>query len=167
MVPFAEQNLYAHARSLVGDRAPRAHEFTVQLRAMDADKASALLGVPALLLCAARCSARTPEDRRSSSARWRSVARSNRCRTRSRIAEMAVEKQAGTLPLPVAARRQLNDLPDDVWTKISIEFYRDAADAAFKAWRTKNRIDLDEQCAQISPPTVTFVNARMTSRIEA
>ena len=49
-----------------------------------------------------------------------------------RIAELAVEKQAGTLLLPVAARRQLNDLPDDVWTKMSIEFYRDAADAAFK-----------------------------------
>jgi ATP-dependent Lon protease len=50
-----------------------------------------------------------------------------------RIAELAVEKQATTLLLPVSARRQLNDLADDVWTKISIEFYRDAADAAFKA----------------------------------
>lgn len=40
-----------------------------------------------------------------------------------------IRRQAGS----VAARRQLNDLPDDLWTKISIEFYRDAADAAFKA----------------------------------
>jgi len=27
----------------------------------------------------------------------------------------------------------LNDLPDDLWTKINIEFYKDAADAFFKA----------------------------------
>ena len=35
--------------------------------------------------------------------------------------------------LPVAARQQLNDLSDDLWTKIGIEFYRDGADAVFKA----------------------------------
>ena len=43
------------------------------------------------------------------------------------------DKQAQTLLMPVAARRQLNDLPDDLWTCISIEFYKDAADAVFKA----------------------------------
>jgi ATP-dependent Lon protease len=50
-----------------------------------------------------------------------------------RTAEFAVDKQAQTLPMPVAARRQLNDLPDDSWTKINIEFYKDASDAVFKA----------------------------------
>ena len=49
------------------------------------------------------------------------------------IAELAVDKQAATLLMPVAARRALNDLPDDLWTKIKIEFYSDAADAVFKA----------------------------------
>ena len=49
------------------------------------------------------------------------------------IAELAIDKQAQTLLVPVSARRQLNDLPDDLWTKISIEFYKDAADAVFKA----------------------------------
>ena len=33
---------------------------------------------------------------------------------------------------PTSARRQLNDLPDDLWTKINIE-YKDGADAVFKA----------------------------------
>jgi hypothetical protein len=28
---------------------------------------------------------------------------------------------------------QLNDLPDELWTKINIEFYKDGADAVFKA----------------------------------
>jgi hypothetical protein len=37
------------------------------------------------------------------------------------------------LLMPVSARRQLNDLPDEMWTKINIEFYKDAADAVFKA----------------------------------
>ena len=45
------------------------------------------------------------------------------------IAELAIEKQAQTLLMPVSARRQLNDLPDDLWRKISIEFYKDPADA--------------------------------------
>ena len=50
-----------------------------------------------------------------------------------RIAELAVDKQAQTLLMPVVARRQLSDLPDDLWTKINVEFYKDAVDAVFKA----------------------------------
>ena len=50
-----------------------------------------------------------------------------------RIAELAVDKQAQTLLMPVACRRQLAELPDDMWTRISIEFYEDASDAAVKA----------------------------------
>jgi alkylation response protein AidB-like acyl-CoA dehydrogenase len=48
------------------------------------------------------------------------------------IAELAVEKQAKVLLMPVSARRGLNDLPDDLWTKISIEFSKDPEDAVFK-----------------------------------
>ena len=51
---YAEQNLYTRARELVGDRDPCAHEFSVQLRAMDHDRSGASLGLPALLaLCGA------------------------------------------------------------------------------------------------------------------
>jgi ATP-dependent Lon protease len=49
------------------------------------------------------------------------------------LVEIAVEKQAAAFLMPVAARRQLNELPDELWTKINIEFYSDAADAFFKA----------------------------------
>lgn len=49
------------------------------------------------------------------------------------MAELSIDKQAQTLLMPVAARRQLNDLPDELWTKVNIEFYKDAADAVFKA----------------------------------
>jgi len=49
------------------------------------------------------------------------------------IAELAVERKASVLLMPVSARRDLFDLPDDLWTRINIEFYADAVDAAFKA----------------------------------
>jgi ATP-dependent Lon protease len=50
-----------------------------------------------------------------------------------RIVELAIDKQAQTILMPVVVRRQLNDLPDELWTKISIEFYKDSAEAVFKA----------------------------------
>ncbi len=49
------------------------------------------------------------------------------------VAEIAVEKGATILLMPVSARRQLNDLSDDMATKISILFYSDARDALLKA----------------------------------
>jgi len=53
------------------------------------------------------------------------------------LAELAVDKQAAGHP-PHAGRsasrpRALNDLPDDLWTRINIEFYSDPADGVFKA----------------------------------
>ena len=44
-----EQNLYSRAKSLVGDRDPRGHEFSIQLRAMDNDRSGAGLGLPVLI----------------------------------------------------------------------------------------------------------------------
>ncbi len=49
------------------------------------------------------------------------------------IAEIAVEKGATALLMPVACRRQLFDLSDDMATKIDIQFYSDARDALLKA----------------------------------
>ncbi|WP_434579841.1 hypothetical protein MLC52_07200 [Sulfurimonas sp. NW15] len=49
------------------------------------------------------------------------------------IAEIAVEKGASVLLMPVTSRRQLFDLPDDLAIKIDIQFYSDARDALLKA----------------------------------
>ena len=49
------------------------------------------------------------------------------------LAEMAVEKGAQSLLLPVSCRRQLFDLSDDMATKLNIEFYQDGRDALLKA----------------------------------
>ena len=49
------------------------------------------------------------------------------------VAELGIEKGAQTLLMPVSSRRQLFDLPDDLATKVNIEFYSDAVDALVKA----------------------------------
>jgi ATP-dependent Lon protease len=132
-VRVAEQNLYAQARGLVGDRDPRAQEFTVQLRALDADRSGSSLGVPVL---AALCGALLGKNSRGGTIVVGALNLGGSIEAMPnaiRIAELAVEKRAQTLLLPVSTRRQLNDLADDIWTKIDIAFYRDASDAAFKA----------------------------------
>src|SRR5690606_19621620 len=85
-VRCAEQNLYVRAKELVGDRDPRAHEFSVQMRAFDASKSGT-----------------------------------------------AADKGAKLILLPVATRKQLVELDDDVATRVTIVFYSDARDALLKA----------------------------------
>lgn len=132
-VRVGEQNLYTRAKELVGDRDPRENEFTVQMRAMDADKTGVGLGLPVLV---ALCGALLGRNTRGGTIVVGALNLGGSIEMISnavRIGELAVDKQAQTLLMPVAARRQLNDLPDDLWTKVSIEFYKDASDAVFKA----------------------------------
>jgi len=49
------------------------------------------------------------------------------------IAELAVEKGATVLLIPISARRQLNDLSDDMASKIGILYYVDIKEALVKA----------------------------------
>jgi ATP-dependent Lon protease len=49
------------------------------------------------------------------------------------VAELAVEKGAAQLLMPISARRHLLELPDELATKINVVFYADAADAFMKA----------------------------------
>ena len=49
------------------------------------------------------------------------------------VAELAIEKGATSLLIPVSARRQLNDLSDDMATKIVVLFYTDIREALIKA----------------------------------
>lgn len=46
------------------------------------------------------------------------------------MAELAADRQATVLLMPVGARRELMNLDDDVWT--NIEFQRDTQDGVFK-----------------------------------
>jgi ATP-dependent Lon protease len=132
-VKVGEQILFAQGRNLVGDRDPRVQEFTLQLRAIDADKSAGGLGVSVLV---ALCGSLLGRNSRGGTIVVGSATPGGSIELvpdAVHVAELAIEKQAQTLLLPVSARRQLNDLPDELWTKISIEFYKDPADAVFKA----------------------------------
>ncbi len=132
-VRVGEQNLYTQAKQLVGDRNPREEEFTVQMRPMDTDKSGGGLGVPVI---AALCGAMLGRNTRGGTIIAGALNLGGSIEmvpNAVQIAELAVDKQAQTLLMPVSARRQLQDLPDDLWTMISIEFYRDAPDGVFKS----------------------------------
>jgi ATP-dependent Lon protease len=49
------------------------------------------------------------------------------------LAELAVEKGATTLLIPLNARKQLNELSDEMITKINIQYYTDLKDCLIKA----------------------------------
>ena len=49
------------------------------------------------------------------------------------IAELAIDKGASALLMPVSARKQLFNLPDDLATKIDIQFYTDSKEALVKS----------------------------------
>jgi len=130
---YAEQNLYARAMQLVGDKDPRRHEFTVQLRAFDVSKSGAKLGMAALI---ALCTALLKKSIRGGLIIVGEINLGGSIEPIHNpvtIAEIAVEKGASALMMPVACRRQLVDLSDDMATKIDIQFYSDPRDALLKA----------------------------------
>ncbi len=130
---YAEQNLYARAMRLVGDKNPRHHEFTLQLRAFDAAKSGAKLGVAALI---AMCTALLKKSVRGGLIIVGEITLGGSIEpvhNAVAIAEIAVEKGATSLLCPVACRRQLFDLSDDMATKVDIQFYSDARDALLKS----------------------------------
>ena len=132
-VKVGEQNLYNMAKQLLGERDPRGYEYTLQLRAMDADKNGFGLGVSVLVAMVGSLVNRNTKGGTIIVGSLNLGGSVEMLPNAVALAEIAVDKKATTLLMPVAARRQLNDLPDDMWTKINIEFYKDPADAVFKA----------------------------------
>ncbi|MBS0265603.1 MAG: hypothetical protein JSS02_26960, partial [Planctomycetes bacterium] len=49
------------------------------------------------------------------------------------VVELAVEKGASLVLMPVSARKQLVDLSDDMATKVNVLFYGDVREAFVKA----------------------------------
>ncbi len=130
---YAEQNLYARAMQLVGDKDPRHHEFTAQLRAFYVSKSGAKLGMASLI---ALCTALLKKSVRGGLIIVGEINLGGSIEPIHNpvtIAEIAVEKGASALLMPVSCRRQLFDLSDDMATKIDIQFYSDTRDALLKA----------------------------------
>ncbi len=132
-VGYAEQNLYARAAQLVGDKDPRQHEFSVQLRAFDASKSGAKVGVALLV---AMCTALLKKTTRGGLIIVGEINLGGSIEpvhNAVTVAEIAVEKGATALLMPVACRRQLFDLSDDMATRVDIQFFSDAREALLKA----------------------------------
>ena len=122
---YAEQNLYARALQLVGDK--------TQLRAFDASKSGSKIGVASLIaLCTALL-------KRNVCAGLIVVGEINlggsieTIHNAVSIVEIAIEKGASVILMPVSSRKQLFDLSDDMATKIDVQFYSDARDSMIKA----------------------------------
>jgi len=130
---YAEQNLYARSAQLVGDKDPRHHEFTAQLRGFDVSKSGAKLGIAALV---ALCTALLKKSVRGGLVIVGEINLGGSIEPIHNpvtLAEFAVEKGASAILMPVTCRRQLIDLSDDMATKIDIQFYSDARDCLLKA----------------------------------
>src|SRR4051812_28905151 len=130
---MAEQNLFTQAAKLVGDRNPKEHELAVQIRAMDATKSGAGLGLPILLALASAMLQRSIRGGLIAVGNLSLGGGVETVLNAAALAEHAMEKGASGLLLPVSARRQLLDVSDEVATKVTFVFYSDAQDALVKA----------------------------------
>jgi ATP-dependent Lon protease len=132
-VRCAEQNLYANAKSLVGDRDPRSHEYTIQVRAFDASRSGAATGVGVLL---ALCSSLLEKNLKGGLAVVGGLNLGGSIEpvyNAVSVVESAADKGCKTILMPVTTRKQLFELPDDIATRVTIIFYSDARDALIKA----------------------------------
>ena len=132
-VKIAEQNLYARSSELVGDRNPREHEFAVQIRSFDAAKSGSQVGVGVLV---ALCSALLGKPLKGGLIIVGGINLGGSIEPVHNpidVVELALEKGATTVMMPVSCRRLLVELSDDVATKIQTLFYADAPDALRKA----------------------------------
>lgn len=132
-VRCAEQNLYVRAKELVGDRDPRQHEFSIQLRAFDSAKSGTAVGVGVLL---ALCSSLLQKSLKGGIAVTGGLNLGGSIEpiyNPVSAVEIAIEKGANSVLVPITARKQLIELPDDLATKITVLFYSDSRDALLKA----------------------------------
>ena len=132
-VKYAEQNLYTRAAELVGDRNPREHEFSVQLRAFDAPKSGHSLGVPALMALCCALIGKSLQGGLVVVGALNLGGSIDPLYNAIDVVELAVEKGASGILMPVSARKQLFDLSDEMATKVNIIFYTEARDALLKA----------------------------------
>lgn len=132
-VRYAEQNLYSKAKELVGDRDPRSHEFSVQLRAFDASKSGNGIGMAVLIGLCSSILGRSIKGGMVIVGQLNLGGSLDSIYNAVNLAELAVEKGASTLLIPLNARKQLNELSDEMITKINIQYYIDLKDCLLKA----------------------------------
>lgn len=131
-VRFAEQNLYSKSKELIGDRDPRSHEFSVQLRAFDSSKSGNGMGMAVLMGLCSSVLEKNIKGGLVIVGQLNLGGSLDMIYNAVNLAELAVEKGATTLLIPLNARKQLNELSDDMITKINIQYYTDLKDCLLK-----------------------------------
>jgi ATP-dependent Lon protease len=132
-VRYAEQNLYSKNKELIGDKEARSNEFSIQLRAFDASKSGNGMGMAVLI---GMCTAMLEKNTKGGLVivgQLNLGGSLDMVYNAVNLAEIAVEKGANTLLIPLNARKQLNDLSDEMITKINIQYYTDLKDCLVKA----------------------------------
>jgi ATP-dependent Lon protease len=132
-VRYAEQNLYSKSKELIGDRDPRSKEFTLQLRAFDASKSGQGIGMGVLISLCSAILERSTKGGLVVVGQLNLGGSIDLVYNAVNLAELAVEKGATTLLIPLNSRKQLNDLSDEMITKINIQYYTDLKDCLIKA----------------------------------
>jgi ATP-dependent Lon protease len=132
-VKYAEQNLYARSSELVGDRNPREHEFSIQLRGYDTSKSGRSLGVASLLAMSSALIGKSLRGGLVIVGGLNLGGSLDPLHNAVDVVELAIEKGASIALIPVSARKQLNDLSDEMATKVSILYYSDPREALVKA----------------------------------
>ena len=132
-VRYAEQNLYSKSKELIGDREARLNEFSIQLRAFDASKSGNGMGMAILMGMCSAVLERNTKGGLVVVGQLNLGGSLDMVYNAVNLAEIAVEKGATTLLIPLNARKQLNDLSDDMITKINIQYYTDLKDCLLKA----------------------------------
>lgn len=131
---MAEQNLYTQAQKLVGDRDPRSHELMVQFRALDSSRSGADLGLPALISLGSALIGKSVEGGMICVGGINLGGGISTIYNAAAIVELAAEKGATTILMPVASRKDVfTTVSDEIAAKVDVRFYTDARDAFIKA----------------------------------
>jgi len=130
---YAEQNLYTQSQKLVGDRNPKQHELMVQVRAMDAAKTGVDIGLPALIALASALIGKSVHGGMICVGGINLGGGIETIYNAASVVELAAEKGASTLLMPVATRREVMNVSDEIAAKVDVRFYTDARDAFLKA----------------------------------
>jgi ATP-dependent Lon protease len=131
-VRYAEQNLYSKSKELIGDRDPRSRELSIQLRAFDASKSGDGLGMAVLM---SMCSAILEKNIKGGLVivgQLNLGGSLDLVYNAVNLAELAIEKGATTLLIPLNARKQMNELSDEMITKINIQYYSELKECLIK-----------------------------------
>ena len=131
---MAEQNLYTQAQKLVGDRDPRSHELMVQFRALDSSRSGADLGLPALISLGSALIGKSVEGGMICVGGINLGGGISTIYNAAAIVELAAEKGATTVLMPVASRKDVfMSVSGEIAAKVDVRFYTDARDAFIKA----------------------------------